>query len=123
MRTISSNAAYRRILGVPVLTGLLAAPLQVSSPAIKVTATMLLLILLAWNCIIVERRRVFTEAAEKLRPIEDANDPTLFPDEIDPYQAKPNWLTIIGAFQVQIAIAVVTFLGTVSLLQFVGMAT
>jgi hypothetical protein len=104
MKTLSARLATQRIIWPPILAGLVMYALQTIEPPLRLILAGVLVALLAVNAVQVVTRRAFTQAVENMRPMSQADDDTLFPEEIDPYQAKPSAGAIVAAAAIQIMI-------------------
>jgi hypothetical protein len=86
VRTVSGGAAIGGILGIS----------GASQNAFVIIGCAVFAVVAVWvYSSRLARRRAFTEAVENLKPIERAGDDTLFPEEIDPYQAQASWADVI----------------------------
>ena len=102
MKTISTRRATQRIIWPAILAGLVMYALQTVAAPVRLIAAGVLIALLAANAVQVVSRRTFTQAVENMRPISEVDDDQLFPEEIDPYQARPAPNSIVACAAVQI---------------------
>ena len=109
MKTMSAQRAVQQIIYPAILAGLVMNALQAATAPIRLVLASVLIVLLAINAMQVISRRAFTQAVQNMRPISQIDDQELFPEEIDPYQAKPAPGAIVGCVSVQIMIGALSW--------------
>ena len=67
--------------------------------------------LVVWNGLVIAHRKAFTDAIANMKPLTQIDDQTLFPEEIDPYQARATAAQIYGCVSYQALLAFVFALG------------
>jgi len=58
------------------------------------------LVLIIWNSTVIASRQAFTQAIKEMKPLSRVDDDTLFPEEIDPHQARPSGAGVFHAVSI-----------------------
>lgn len=107
MKTITPKQVVRRVIWLPALCGLATHGALLAPPLWRTVLLVAATITIITNAVRIANRWAFTEAIVKMRPLADIDDEELFPEEVDPYQARAEPGMVLAFAMAQVLIAAV----------------
>ena len=101
VKAISNRDFTIRLLAAPCACGLVCIAIPVFMPTACIAILLGIMVLLTGNSVILARRITFTDAIRNMRPLSEVDNDTLFPEEIDPFAARPGRARVLNYVVVQ----------------------